>query len=342
VKHQVLVVSHADADGHVIAEQVRRNLSAVPTFEVTTIVDPTRTKDHRTWLHLDSIPEIEANEYVFFVDLMFAPASFVDEVTALLAFVRARPQKRFFVLDHHPLPLRRLATAPNVRAVYREDVLDCAFGLTSEPSELMIIAALCESQPTRAHAIKTPLQSDIAKGVRRAAALGGSLPGEKLSALLRFNCWDALVELGREDSKLHRLPRGRRPSGDPPSKTLRKLDRTASELLARTRASKESAQKSAKEDLVSYDVEVVVGHAPPKVQIKQALPKDLEAIVMALELAALYLTTEPGAEFTAAELIAEAKKIGGDKFVIEEGDIKNVLGKAGFLKKVPGNKLVLK
>ena len=45
---------------------------------------------------------------IFFVDLMFAPASYAQEAAALLRLVQDRPQKRFFLIDHHPLPLRRL------------------------------------------------------------------------------------------------------------------------------------------------------------------------------------------------------------------------------------------
>src|SRR5258706_9790438 len=110
---QVLIVSHADADGHVIAEQMRRNLAMVPTFNISTVVDPARTRDHRAWMRLRQIPEIDASEIIFFVDLMFAPASFIEEADALSAFAMERPGTLFFVLDHHPLPLERIRRAPN-------------------------------------------------------------------------------------------------------------------------------------------------------------------------------------------------------------------------------------
>ena len=145
----VLIVSHADADGHIIAEQTRRNLAMVPAFSVSTVVDPARTRDHRVWMRLEQFREIDVSEIVFFVDLMFAPASFVEEANALSTFAMERPATRFFVLDHHPLPLERLRRAPNLGAVYRSDVVDCTFGRTSW---LMVIAALLEKQPTRAHA----------------------------------------------------------------------------------------------------------------------------------------------------------------------------------------------
>jgi hypothetical protein len=89
------------------------------------------------------------SQSVFFVDLMFAPSSFEAEAEALVEFAKSRPEKQFFLLDHHPLPLRRLSRANNLHSVYRSDVVDCTFG---HASWLMVIAALLEKQPTRPEA----------------------------------------------------------------------------------------------------------------------------------------------------------------------------------------------
>lgn len=327
---RVVVVGHADADGHVIAEQVRRNLASVPTFSVEIVVDPERTKDHNVWFELASFPEIERADYVFFVDMMFAPASFVGEASALTRFASERPAKRFFLIDHHPVPLRRLSVATNLRTLYKEDVLDCAFGVRSD---MMIIAALCETQRTRARTLKTKKQVEIAKGVKRAAAIGGPLAGEKLMALLRWDRWDDLAELGRDDPKFHRLPRGRRPKGSKISKVHQSLIDTASQLGVAP------APGPKKGDQMSYDVESRADYKPA---LEKTGPKDLEAIVTVLEVAALYLTPKSGAQFTMDELLNQANEIAGEGFVIEPGDIQNVLGKTGFLKKLTGKKFVLK
>ena len=140
---KVLVVGHSDDDGHVIAEQARLNLSQVPGFEVSVVVDPARTYGHRSWLAIGRMPEIVDAELIFFVDLMFSPATFMDEAASLTSLAKSYPEKRFYVLDHHPLPLGRLYSAENVRAVYRPDVFECVIG---KPSGLMIVAALCEKQ----------------------------------------------------------------------------------------------------------------------------------------------------------------------------------------------------
>ena len=105
MSQRVVVIGHADADGYIIAEQTRRNLAQVKSFDVNVVVDPHRTKDHNTWLHLDQFNEIDSADYVFFVDLMFAPNTYATEAQALTDFVQSKPQKKFFLVDHHPLPL---------------------------------------------------------------------------------------------------------------------------------------------------------------------------------------------------------------------------------------------
>jgi hypothetical protein len=322
VKRHVLVVGHADADGHIIAEQVRRNLETIPTFDVSVVVDPRRTTGHKMWTRLDEIVEIEDNELIFFVDLMFAPASFGVEADALVDFAKARPTKQFFVLDHHPLPLRRLS-APNIKATYRQDVMDCTVGASSP---MMIVAALCEKQATRARDVDDPVYELRATGILRAAALGGPLPGKKLSALLRANHWKDFEELGREDRAEHPRPRGYRPHDAPPSKMLERLDRIATELLT-------STSPHPRRSLMShdFDADAVMDRKPPTVTAYVPLPKDLESIVALLEVSALYLTHEPGATFTFDQLLDQARVIGGDSIVIDKSDAEIVLDKASFL-----------
>jgi hypothetical protein len=326
---QVLIVSHADADGHVIAEQVRRNLSMVPTFEVSTVVDPERTRDHRIWMNLERISEIETSEIVFFVDLMFAPPSFIAEAEALVEFALERRTKEFFLLDHHPLPMKRLSRAWNLHSVYRPDVVDCTFG---HASWLMVIAALLEKQPTRI--VANAEQELLAKGVKRAAAIGGPLAGDKLLALMRFERWSELSELGRDDAAYHRLPRGRRPANYPLSDLMQQLDRLATDLL---QSSPGAGQPHPNRSVaMSYDLDLVpsgMSHAPI---MTPSDPRDLEVIMTVLELAAISLTENPDSSFTMEQLLEKARELGGSAVRVDENDIKIVLGKAGFLKKEGG------
>jgi hypothetical protein len=333
MSHRVVVIGHADADGYIIAEQTRRNLAQVKSFDVDVVVDPDRTKDHKTWLHLDQFNEIDSADYVFFVDLMFAPNTYAAEARALTDFAQSKPEKRFFLVDHHPLPLSRLEAADNLRVVYRSDVAECVIG---PRTGMMAVAALCEPQPSPAKSIKEPLLRNLAKGMRRAAVLGGPLEGEKLSVLLRADRWDGLLELSLDDQKYHPMPRGRRPKNAPLSKTLRSLEQDASDLLAQrprkvTLKARDQMAADVATTALAYDTgrPVLQKNAPSS-------PKDLGAIATLLEVAALSLTTELGKVLTIDQLIQEAQEIGGEDAMFDENDVKIVLHKVGFLKKVAG------
>ncbi len=334
MSQRVVVIGHADADGYIIAEQTRRNLAQVKSFDVNVVVDPHRTKDHNTWLHLDQFNEIDSADYVFFVDLMFAPNTYATEAQALTDFVQSKPQKKFFLVDHHPLPLSRLEAADNLRMVYRSDVAECAIG---PRTGMMFVAALCEPQPSEvAKSVKEPLLRDLAKGMRRAAVLGGPLEGERLSVLLRADRWDGLLDLSLDDQKFHPMPRGRRPKDAPLSKAMKSLKQDASDLLAqRPRELKLKARTQMAADVATTELAYDTGRAILQRNAPSS-PKDLGAIATLLEVAALSLTTELGKIITIDDLIREAQEIGGKDAKFDENDVKIVLHKVGFLKKVAG------
>lgn len=338
MKRSVLVVGHADADGHLITEQVRRNLALINAFDVKTVVDPARTKDHKSWTKLDTITEIADADFVFFVDLMFASTTLAEEADALVEFVNDHPEKNFFLIDHHPLPLRRLEEAENLRAIYRPEVFECAIG---PRSGIMVVAALCENQGSKVADIKGPIHETLALGMRRAAALGGELPGEKLLALLKSDCWPALSDLGKDDREFHRLPRGRRPVNQPRSEALKLLELTASELLMHDQGGEQHSGAHNKRNVaMAYDLEVSQERysyeAGRRTRLRNTpiYSRDLETIITLLEVAALSLTTAPGATFTREQLIREAREVGGDDVDLSDEDINIVLQKQGFLERI--------
>ncbi|HEV2678135.1 MAG TPA: hypothetical protein VGV37_26645 [Aliidongia sp.] len=344
---RVVVIGHADADGHLIAEQVRRNLELIESFDVTAIVDPARTKDHKAWMQLESFKEIDDADLVFFVDIMFAPATFDSEASALVDFVRERPEKKFFLIDHHPLPLRRLGLADNLHAMYRPDVFECAIG---PRSGMMIVAALCEGQGPNVAEIKQPFHDVLARGIRRAAALGGELPGAKLLALLQSDRWDALSLLANDDAEYHRLPRGRRPSGQPWSSAMTAVNQAAETLLAGDKPQdniRNMIQLESGRTDMAYDLDIAAErfdlHDGRRVRGNSRMhSKDLEAIVTLLEIAALSLTVTPESTFTIDELVEEARKFAGTEIDLSELDVKIVLKKSGFLIKIGGREYRLR
>lgn len=93
---------------------------------------------------------------------------------------------------------------------------------------------------------------------------------------------------------------------------------------------------------MSYDFEAVTDREPPRITTPVAQANDLEAIVMLLELAAIYLTPAPGTEFTLDQLLGQARDIGGDEIAIDEKDALIVLDNASFLKKLAKKRFCLK
>lgn len=333
---KVLIVGHADGDGHLITEQTRRNLSLVPSFDVSVVVDPERTQGHQAWERLDRLPEIETADFVFFMDLMFSPSTFVKEARSLLNFVRRRPEKQFFVVDHHPLPLKRLYSASNLHAVYRPEVFECTFG---PRTGLMVLAALCERQKPLVADRMAAYDETFAKGVRRAAAPGGQLAGPPLLSLLEADRWDLLYRLGSDDVAYHRFVRGRRLAREPKSETLVEAENTAEIIQSQIVNGSMPKSDGTESGRISmpYDagVERFFGkrNDRPHGKNEPSRATDLETLVTILEVAALSLTDHPEAEFSADDLIAEARTIAGDGVIIDDQDVKNVLEKASFLER---------
>jgi hypothetical protein len=328
--HQVLIVGHADADGHLIAEQVRRNLASVKSFDVKVVIDPMRTQGHRAWLHLNQLPEINDAEYVFFVDLMFAPDSYAEEADALTRFVSSRPEKRFFLIDHHPLPLARLEKAKNLRVCYRPDVCECAIG---PRTGMMVVAALCERKNEEVAEIKTPMHDALCVSMRRAAAVGGPLSGSKLLTLLGANMWDIILRLNDDDPRFHRLPRGSRSPDAPRSNTLSELDIRATALMNQAGNAGRNVAMAQNADIENEEL-TYEGETRVLRRKNDTSPKDLEVIVTLLEVAALSLTPKAGSKFSLDQLMNEAQVLTGNDVKLDEKDVKTVLGKARFVKKV--------
>lgn len=335
MSRRITVVGHADADGHLIAEQFRRNLSLLPEFKVEVVVDPTRTQGHRAWLRLDGFPELKDADLVFFVDLMFSPADFDDESAGLVAFANAHPEKRIFVIDHHPLPFRRLSVAGNLRVAYRPDVFDCAVG---PRSGMMVVAAICEHQRDRVQEVKQPYHEVLATGMRRAAAPGGQLAGHRLMELLGADRWDVIYALGEDDATYHRLVRGRRLQSSPKSGALSAAERAADhpeESIVNQKMLISSSHNQGSRSM-PYDaaIERFVRENGDEHSLKNepSITKDLETLVTILEVAALSLSDEPSSTFTRDQLIAEAREIAGGDLDIDERDARIVLEKATFVR----------
>ena len=210
-----IVFGHADADGHIAAEQTRTNLLA-DGVHVSAVVVSAETRNYRFWdrtfIHWDLSPY----DMVVAVDIAFSfrePASSLD---ALLKVVDDHPTTEFVVIDHHPLSRPRHRRG-NLSLIEVQDPHDCCLGQPSE--ELMAIAALCDGGPTSV--VANPEMRRRALGVRRGAADLGGVAGTTLLELLAGRRWDFFEALADENPELHRSVRGRRRIGNAPSPLLR-------------------------------------------------------------------------------------------------------------------------
>ena len=195
-----VVFGHADADGHLAAEQTRYAL-VQRGINVTTIVS-SETRNFRFW---GKLPKFDLSRYglVVFVDIAFKFRDPSDSLTRLLDVSDKQPFKHFIVIDHHPLA-RDPSPRPNVQLLEVADPYDCCLDVP-EP-ELMQVAALCDGSPTAV--APTPLLKKRALGVKRAAADVSGVAGDGLLKLIRERRWDFFEALADEDKERHRSARG--------------------------------------------------------------------------------------------------------------------------------------
>lgn len=212
----LLIVGHADGDGYLAAEQSRRNAAAAGAASCHVLVDPTITPGYRFWERYLERLEVEEYDAVIFVDLMLNYKAPRDSFDRLRAKAINHPDKNFLVIDHHPvggLP----GTPDNLEFRFTDTVYECCLG---DPSELMIIASICDRDEGPVQHLINDVHRRRAIGVSRAASDRYGLAGNLLIRLIREEQWEILEALGQEDRQYHRTVRGIRPSSSPVTPAL--------------------------------------------------------------------------------------------------------------------------
>ena len=215
-----IVFGHADADGHLAAEQTRNNLE-IAGVRVTKLVVGAETWNYNFWERSFLRQNFDEYKLVVAVDIAFNFRDPQKSLTAVLETVDCHPSTQFIIIDHHPLKLpetpRENLWMIEVNSPYR-----CCIGRPSD--ELMVLAALCDqSGNSRETKVSTNLRLR-ATGIRRAAADVHGVAGSGLLRLLRNRRWDFFDALGQEPSEYHQTARGRRRRSSPNSPLLDKLN----------------------------------------------------------------------------------------------------------------------
>lgn len=210
-----LVFAHADGDGHLAAEQSRRNLLERGD-DVTVFVHPLCTRNWRFWEQHFQEADFGDAETVYVVDIMLNAKQPLESYEAIVKRVEREPDRRFVVIDHHPV-LGLPDPPKNLDLEFVGSVFECCVG---EPSDLMVIASICDPD-------EEPVKSRIsdehrlrARGLKRAVSERGVLAGEPLLYLLRKEFWAVFEELAREPADFHRTMYGNRVDKTPSSPLL--------------------------------------------------------------------------------------------------------------------------
>lgn len=195
-----ILFGHADADGHLAAEQTRDYL-VTEGMSVSTVVS-SKTQSFRFW---EKLAEFDLSDYnvVVFVDIAFSFRNPEDSLARLLQVSDQQPQQQFIVIDHHPLA-QPPSPRENLLLIEVDDPYDCCLGVPSP--DLMEVAALCDGSPTAV--APTPRLRRRALGVKRAAADMKGIAGDGLLELIRERDWDFFEALADEDQQMHRSARG--------------------------------------------------------------------------------------------------------------------------------------
>ena len=201
---RVMVVGHADGDGYLAAEQTRRNAMRAGAVSCKVFVHPRITSGYRFWERYLEDFDVEDANTIIFVDIMLNYKSPRESFDRIVDRAIRYPDHLFVVIDHHPV--RDLPAPPsNVQIKFSDAVYDCCFG---PPSDLMIMASICDRDEQPVKERITDVHRRRALGVTRAAADRGGLAGELLIKLLEAGRWQILEALGQEDKRLHRTVRG--------------------------------------------------------------------------------------------------------------------------------------
>ena len=208
-----IVFGHADGDGHLAAVQSAENLRAEKTDVLDIVVDPTKTLNYRFWETCFQTCDFNGADIVIVVDIMFHPTNPQRSYEALFNRVRMQQHTKFIVIDHHPV--HNISKQPkNLTLDFVEDVFDCCYG---EPTELMILAAICDKDETAVKSRITDLHRKRAIGIKRAVSDRRALAGRPTLKLIEDRAWGIFEQLADEPAAFHRTFYGNRVAKKPDS-----------------------------------------------------------------------------------------------------------------------------
>ena len=213
---KAIIFGHADGDGHLAAIQSAENLRAENIDVLEIIVDPVKTRNYRFWEDYFQNCDFKGADIVVIVDVMFHPTDPGRSYEALTSRVLNAPATKFVVIDHHPL--HDIPKPPkNLVLNFVNDVFNCCYG---KPSELMLVAAICDKDESSIKSKITDVHRKRAIGVKRAVSDRCALAGGPTLRLIQDRAWSVFEQLADEPASFHRTFYGNRVANKPMSPLL--------------------------------------------------------------------------------------------------------------------------
>jgi len=216
---RAIIFSHADADGHIIAIQSRRNLIKAGYTVIDVVVDPLLTRNYKFWEEHFQYADFGDSDHVFIFDIMLNSKHPTRSLEAIANRARAEVNRMFSIIDHHPIDFNHMLPA-NVSLQLVKTVLECCYG---EPSELMCLAAICDKEAASVRDRISEWHLKVAKGIHRAVTDRKRIAGRVLLDLIEAEKWGVFTDLAEEPDFLHRTFYGNRIVESHDSPALRQI-----------------------------------------------------------------------------------------------------------------------
>jgi hypothetical protein len=205
-KQKVLIFGHSDADGHIITQQSIENLEKEDFFVQKVVVNNKITKNYKFWEKSFAQYDFEKFDVILVVDIMFEPKNPIATFNVIKKCAENNTSKQFIIIDHHPI--KNLPKTPeNLKLTFTNSVYKCCYG---KPSDLMIIASICDKDEKPVQAMVSEFYRNIAKGITRAATDHNGLAGNLLIHLIKKRAWLIFETLANEPPSFHKTFYGNR------------------------------------------------------------------------------------------------------------------------------------
>lgn len=333
---RALIVSHSDADGHVIAEQSRRNLER-RGVAARVFIDPRITRGYKVWDQLDALPALSDFDYVVFTDLMLSPGAPEESLRKIGAFAEAWPDRRFYLVDHHPLARPPLDLPGNVTIRFTPSVRACCVG---PAGPMMRIAAICDNDEGRLRRPPTERERLIARGVRRVVMDKKRFVGAPALALIAGGFWEVFRAIGSEEAARHKQFMGSRTRTAIDSPALNQALTISQALLGNSAPAMFSGVTRKKGSTMALSGQLAgyraPGSGPASGLTEDAASEPDAAMVHLLETAILLLNPDAGDVISPADLLSAVKGIDESGFFRSEAALEAAVAHSTQVAQAPG------